>query len=189
MSKVLFIFGNVAHLLPKSLVIAIMTILLGLVSIGNHSLALAGSEDNNSDDGENTIDCGEPLKIITKKNKDLEIPPVTRDIVNDDIRHFQCEDNEGKDDKIKLREGDKVRVIAQNERVELQAGGIFLFEEGFFFGDRVFVDAAERISDQEIKFEVPEDVDKDIDSIIFNGLRGDEDDSIDYISNNVKIQR
>jgi len=73
--------------------------------------------------------------------------------------------------------------------VELQAGGIFLFEEGFFFGDRVFVDAAERISDQEIKFEVPEDVDKDIDSIIFNGLRGDEDDSIDYISNNVKIQR
>ena len=67
--------------------------------------------------------------------------------------------------------------------------GIFLFEEGFFFRDRVFVDA-ERISDQEIKFEVPEDVDKDIDSIIFNGLvRGDEDDSIDYISNNVKVRR
>ena len=166
-----------------------MTTLLGLVSIGNHSLALAGSEDNNGDNGENTIDCGEPLKIITKTNKDAEIPPVTRAIVNDDIRHFQCEDNEGKDDKIKLREGDKIRVIAQNERVELQADGIFLFEEGFFFRDRVFVDA-ERISDQEIKFEVPEDVDKDIDSIIFNGLvRGDEDDSIDYISNNVKIQR
>src|ERR671911_1614854 len=173
MSKILFIFGDVAHLLPKSMVIAIMTILLGLVSIGNHSLALAGNEDNR-DDGESTIDCGEPLKIITKTNKDAEIPPVTRAIVNDDIRHFQCEDNEGKDDKIKLREGDKVRVIAQNERVELQTGGIFLFEEGFFFGDRVFVDTAERISDQEIRFEVPEDVDKDIDSIIFNGLRGDE---------------
>jgi hypothetical protein len=66
---------------------------------------------------------------------DAEIPPVTRVIVNDDAIHFQCEENEAKDDKIKLREGDKVRVIAQNEQVELQADGIFLFEEGFFFTD------------------------------------------------------
>jgi|SRR5215208_461552 hypothetical protein len=139
---------------------------------------------------QNTIDCGEPLTIITKKNRAAEIPPVSRIIVNDETKRFQCEENEGKEDKINLKEGDKVRVIAQNERVKLQADGIFLFEEGFFFTDRVFVDTAERISDQEIKFEVPEDVDKDIDSIIFNGLvRGDEDDRIEYITHNVKVRR
>jgi hypothetical protein len=109
---------------------------------------------HSSDDGENTISCGEPLTVITKKNRDAEIPPVSRAIVNDELKHPQCEESEGNEDKIKLKEGDKVRVIAQNDQVQLQADGIFFFEEGSFDGERVFVDA-EHVSDQEIKFEVP----------------------------------
>jgi hypothetical protein len=56
------------------MVIAIMIMLLTLLYIGNNSMALASKEDNNSDDEGNTIDCGEPLTIITKENRDAEIP-------------------------------------------------------------------------------------------------------------------
>jgi hypothetical protein len=176
-------------MLFMSSAIAIMIMLVTFTTFSNNSAAFASEEDDSSNGGENTISCGEPLTVITKKHRDAEIPPVARAIVNDETKNFQCEESEGDKDKIKLKEGDKVTVIAQNGRVELQADGIFFFEEGNFFRDRVFVDTAERISDQEIKFEVPDDIDKDIDSIIFNGLlRGDEDDRIDYISNNVKVR-
>ena len=80
-------------------------------------MTLASKEGNNGDDEGNTIDCGKSLTIMTKKNRDAEIPPVSRVIVNDEEKHFQCEENEGKEDKIKLKEGDKVRVIAQTPMV------------------------------------------------------------------------
>ena len=177
-------------MLLKNLVTAISIMLLAPLSIGNYGLAHADKENNNSEDEENTIACGEPLTIITKKNRAAEIPPVSRFIVNDRLERFQCTENEGKEDKINLKEGDKVRVIAHFERLQLQADGIFLFEKESFFTDRVFVTDKERISDQEIKFKVPEDVDKDIDSIKFDGLvRGDEDDRIEYMTHNLKVRR